>query len=133
MSLGDISPGCLLPIGTPDMLRTVSPKIAAFRGTSDGLLGSGPGEAGQQDLLVPPTAPPASPLDYPAEAQIAAAALTAKQGDTAAALLTLLDKAIEGRLERQRHAAAQQAQLAMLQAQVQQAPQAQAEAQMYST
>ncbi|KAL4430944.1 hypothetical protein ABPG75_006200 [Micractinium tetrahymenae] len=133
-SLGDLSPGCLLPIGTPEMLRTVSPKIAAFRGTSDGLLGSGPaGEADQQELLVPSTLPPASPLDYPAEAQIAAAALTAKQGDTAAALLTLLDKAIEGRLERQRHAAAQQAQLALLQAQVQQAPQpSQQQAQMYS-
>lgn len=127
-----MSPGCLLPISTPEMLRTVSPKVAAFRGTSDGLLGSRPGEAGQQELLVPPTVPPASPLDYPAEAQIAAAALTAKQGDSAAALLTLLDKAIEGRLERQRHAAAQQAQLTMLQSHVQQAQQQpQPQAQMY--
>jgi hypothetical protein len=48
---------------------------------------------------------PASPYDFPAESQIAAAALTAKQGDTAAALLTLLDKAIEGRMERQQQAA----------------------------
>lgn len=131
-ALADMSPGCLLRISTPEMLRTVSPKVAAFRGTSDGLLGSAPGEAGQQELLLPPTAPPASPLDYPAEAQIAAAALTAKQGDTAAALLTLLDKALEGRVERQRLAATQQAQLAMLHSHVQQAQPAQQQPQMYS-
>ena len=87
------SPGCLLPI-TPGM-RTASPKIGAFRQQQQ-----------QQQPQAPPTVVPASPYDFPAEAQIAAAALTAKQGDTAAALLTLLDKAVEGRLERQAAAAA---------------------------
>ena len=89
----DASP-CLLPI-TP-LMRTCSPKIAAMHGVGGeaGLLTTGGG--------APHTVVPASPYDFPAESQIAAAALTAKHGDTAAALLTLLDKAVEGRLERQR-------------------------------
>lgn len=99
----DVSPGCLLPAVTPGGMRTVSPKIAAFRGDQQQPQTAGP-TGGQQPLVAPPTVVPASPYDFPAEAQIAAAALTAKQGDTAAALLTLLDKAIEGRIERQQPA-----------------------------
>ena len=96
--LASPAPG-LLPLSTPSMLRTVSPKIAAFRGGAD-VLGTGGGLGGGVPAVPPPTVAPASPYDFPAESQIAAAALTAKQGDAAAALLTLLDKAIEGRAER---------------------------------
>lgn len=117
-ALLEMSPGCMLPLSTPgSLLRTVSPKIGALR--FDSLATAGDlGTAGQ----APPTVVPASPYDFPAESQIAAAALTAKQGDTAAALLTLLDKAIEARMERQQAAqqAAQQAQAAQNQGSQQQ-------------
>ena len=80
------SPGAL-----PDApgLRTASPKIAAFRSE-------------QQYGGVVPT----SPYDFPADSQTAAAALVLKQGDAASALLTLLDKAMEDRPERQSQRAA---------------------------
>lgn len=126
----DASPGCLVPLSTPStsLLRTVSPRIAALHGgLAGGDMQPGGGQQLQPPAAPPPTAVPASPYDFPAEAQIAAAALTAKQGDTAAALLTLLDKAIEGRIERQQHAAAahQQQQLQLLQQHVQQQAQQQ--------
>ena len=93
-----MSPGsCMLPLGTPSMLRTVSPKIAAFRGTDP----LAPVQLGQeQQPGAPPTVVPPSPYDFPEESQIAAAALGAKQGDPAAALLILLDKAVEHRNQR---------------------------------
>ena len=132
----DVSPGCLLPAVTPGGMRTVSPKIAAFRGDQQQPQTTGP-TGGQQPLVAPPTVVPASPYDFPAEAQIAAAALTAKQGDTAAALLTLLDKAIEGRIERQQpapqQAQQQQSQDAQQrQQQAQQQQQRQQQQQMYT-
>jgi hypothetical protein len=99
----DLSPGSLLPLSPPgSLLRTISPRIGAFRFDAAGSVEGAPGQ--QQQQQQPPTVVPASPYDFPAESQIAAAALTAKQGDTAAALLTLLDKAIEGRMERQAQA-----------------------------
>ncbi|KAL4859461.1 hypothetical protein ACK3TF_000562 [Chlorella vulgaris] len=104
LTLLEMSPGGLLPLGTPtaSFLRTVSPRIGAFR-LSSGAAACDPATAVR--VQAPPSAIPASPYDFPAESQIAAAALTAKQGDTAAALLTMLDKAIEGRMERQSAAA----------------------------
>jgi hypothetical protein len=104
LTLLEMSPGGLLPLGTPtaSFLRTVSPRIGAFR-LSSGAAACDPATAAL--VREPPSAIPASPYDFPAESQIAAAALTAKQGDTAAALLTMLDKAIEGRMERQSAAA----------------------------
>jgi hypothetical protein len=127
----DVSPGCLLPAITPGGIRTVSPKIAAFRGVQQQPHTAGP-TGGQQPLVAPPTVVPASPYDFPAEAQIAAAALTAKQGDTAAALLTLLDKAIEGRIERQQPAPQQARQQQDAQQRQQHAQQQQPQQQMYT-
>ena len=130
----DVSPGCLLPAITPGGMRTVSPKIAAFRGDQQQPQTAGPTGGWQdQPLVAPPTVVPASPYDFPAEAQIAAAALTAKQGDTAAALLTLLDKAIEGRMERQQTAPQQAQQQQEAQQRQQQAQQQQQrQQQMYT-
>ena len=55
----------------------------------------------QQQPEPPPRRTPASPYDFPAESQIAAAALTMTDGDPAEAVIALLEKAMVGRRSHQ--------------------------------
>eukprot|EP00887_Chlorella_sp_A99_P005455 scaffold1.g5455.t1 len=97
-SQGAPSPSHDLITPGPAAGRPGSPRIPALRG------GLTPQQEQQQQqvgalLGGPPPRPavPSTPANFPAEAQIAAAALTMTEGDPTEALITLLDKAMLGR------------------------------------